>query len=171
VLELKRILEEPGTEDVGFCFTKNQVLFSLAPRIKLISRLMEGTYPNYRQVIPTGSDKIATVRREDLEGALKRVSILSKDRANLVKIAIEEGGMVLSANNPEMGEAQEEINAKYRGQGLSVGFNARYFLEALGAAEGDEVLLELQDSLSPCLLKEKEQGDIKYFSVVMPMRL
>jgi len=99
------------------------------------------------------------------------VSILSKDRANLVKIAIEEGGMVLSANNPEMGEAQEEINAKYRGQGLSVGFNARYFLEALGAAEGDEVLLELQDSLSPCLLKEKEQGDIKYFSVVMPMRL
>lgn len=178
ILELRRILEEPGIEEIGFGYTKNQVIFSISsdregvtPRIRLISRLMEGTYPNYNQVIPAGSDKIATVRREDLEGALKRVSILSKDRANLVKVTIEENSMVLFSSNPEMGEAREEIGAKYRGQGISVGFNARYFLEALGAAEGDEVLLEFKDPVSPCLLKEKEQSDIRYLCVVMPMRL
>jgi len=167
LLEIKRLIEEDEQEpEVGFA--KNQLLFRQG-KLLLFSRLMEGTYPNYQQVIPKDNDKHVRVGKRPLEGALRRVSLLSREKTNAVKLQIETGKICLSSNNPEMGEAREDLPIPYRGDGLSAGFNARYLLDILGAMSGEEAQLEFKDALSPCLVREPQDKD--YLCVVMPMRV
>lgn len=168
ILEIKKALDE--AEDEGapeLAIGKNQLVFRRGAFI-LTSRLMEGNYPNYRQVIPSGNDKKVAVNRAAVEGALRRVSLLAREKTNAVKFQLEEGKMVLSSNNPEMGEANEEVTASFAGEGFSTGFNARYLLDALSVLEGEEATLEFKDALSPCLIKEEGKG---FLAVVMPMRV
>ncbi|MGH7273741.1 MAG: DNA polymerase III subunit beta, partial [Nitrospiria bacterium] len=167
LLEIKRLMEEDEQEpEVGF--TKNQLLFRQG-KLLLLSRLMEGTYPNYQQVIPKDNDKHVRVGKRPLEGALRRVSLLSREKTNAVKLQIETGRICLSSNNPEMGEAREDLQVPYKGDGLSAGFNARYLLDVLGSMSGEEAQFEFKDALSPCLVREPQDKD--YLCVVMPMRV
>jgi DNA polymerase III subunit beta len=167
LLEIKKLGEEEEEEpEMGF--TKNQLLFRQG-RLLLLSRLMEGTYPNYQQVIPKDNEKHIRVEKKPIEGALRRVSLLSREKTNAVKMQIEAGTICLSSNNPEIGEAREDLPIAYKGDGLSTGFNARYLLDVLGATRGDEVQFEFKDALSPCLIREPEDKD--YLCVVMPMRV
>ena len=168
ILEIKKALDEG--EDGGapeLAIGKNQLVFRRGAFI-LTSRLMEGNYPNYRQVIPTGNDKRVSVNRAALEGGLRRVSLLAREKTNAVKFQLDNGRMLLSSNNPEMGEASEEVAASFAGEGFSTGFNARYLLDALSVLEGEEATLEFKDALSPCLIKEEGKG---FLAVVMPMRV
>jgi DNA polymerase-3 subunit beta len=134
----------------------------------LVARLMEGNYPNYQQVIPKDNNRKASVKKMAFQGALRRVSILSREKTNAVRLTVGKGRMLLSSNNPEMGEAHEEMEARCPGEEITTGFNARYLLDVLEAHEGDEVVLEFKDPLSPCLIREDEK---KYLCVVMPMRV
>jgi len=132
----------------------------------LTSRLMEGNYPNYQQVIPVGNDKKVTVHRESLEGGLRRVALLAREKTNAIKFQLEKDQILLSSSNPDIGEANEEIETSFKGEGFATGFNARYLLDVLSAVEGSEATLEFKDALSPCLIQEEG-----FLSVIMPMRV
>jgi len=169
MLELRRLLEEDASEE-GFQlgFSKNHALFK-RDGLVMVSKLIDGNYPNYQQVIPTKNTKRVTVPRELFTHAVKRVSILAKDKTNAVKLQLDKNSLVLSTNNPEVGEANEELSVNYTGDSLTIGFNSRYLLDALSAMDRPVISLELNDSLSPCLITE--EGNDAYRCVVMPMRV
>ncbi len=132
-------------------------------------RLVEGTYPDYRQVLPDATPKQIQTGRDELLQSLRRVSILSSERVRGVRVALSPGSVTISANNPDMGEASEDLEAGYEGDELEVGFNARYVIEVLTVLpEGSNVTLGFNDQLSPCLVSGEDGG---YRYVVMPMRI
>ncbi|HLG22398.1 MAG TPA: DNA polymerase III subunit beta, partial [Candidatus Manganitrophaceae bacterium] len=173
ILEIKKALEEGGRdgekaeerERPELSISKNQIFFRKGALI-LTSRLMEGNYPNYQQVIPVGNDKKVTVHRESLEGGLRRVALLAREKTNAIKFQLEKDQILLSSSNPDIGEANEEIETSFKGEGFATGFNARYLLDVLSAVEGSEATLEFKDALSPCLIQEEG-----FLSVIMPMRV
>ena len=166
-LEIKKLLDETEEEpELGI--SRNQLIFRRG-QVLLYARLMEGNYPNYRQVIPKDNEKKIAVNRLLLEGALRRVSLMAKEKTSAVRMSLEPGAMVLASSNPEMGEAKEAIPIDYSGEVLVTGFNAKYLLDALAAIEGKEALLEFKESVSPCIIRQ--EGDKNYLCVVMPMRV
>jgi len=165
--EIRRLLEEEEGEPL-LGFTKNLVTFQKSG-LFLTSRVMEGTYPNYQQVIPKESAKKASIERIALESALRRVAVLSKDKTNAVKVILQNGSITLHTSSPDVGEATEDLPAQYRGESLTTGFNARYLLDALAVMDGDSVNLEISSPLSPCVLKS--DGDPGFLCVVMPMKI
>jgi DNA polymerase-3 subunit beta len=169
MLELRRLLEEdaPKTE-LRLGFSKNHALFK-RDGLVMVSKLIDGNYPNYQQVIPSKSTKKVTVSKDIIAHAVKRVSILSKEKTNAVKLQLENDRLVLSTNNPEVGEANEEIGISYQGEEIAIGFNSRYLMDVLSAMDRESITLELSDPLSPCLVTE--EGDDLYKCVVMPMRV
>lgn len=166
--EMRRLLEEGGEGEPLIGFTKNLMIFRKSGLL-LTSRLMEGNYPNYQQVIPKEGGKKITVNRSELESALRRVSVLSKDKANAVKVSFTAGRMTLFSSNPDFGEATEEIAARYEGEALSTGFNARYLLDVFSVMDGDSLSLQMETALSPCLIQEAESPGFK--CVVMPIKI
>jgi DNA polymerase-3 subunit beta len=164
--ELRKFLD--GEEQVTIAIGKNHILFKISD-IQFLARLIEGTYPNYSQVMPAGNDKKLLLVREDFIKALRRVSVMSRERSNAVKLEIGPSHIKLTSSNPDIGEARDEVEVQYDGEELEAGFNARYLLDVLQAMSTEKVLFELQDQLSPTLLKE--EGDELYRCVVMPMRI
>jgi DNA polymerase-3 subunit beta len=169
MLELRRLLEEDESQE-GFQigFSKNHALFKRGDLV-MVSKLIDGNYPNYQQVLPTQNTKLVTVSKDMITHAVKRVSILSKEKNNAVKLQLEKNQLTLSTNNPEVGEANEELAIDYKGDSLAIGFNSRYLMDVLTAMDGENITLELNDALSPCLIKEA--GNESYKCVVMPMRV
>ena len=166
-LEIKKLLDETEEEpELGI--SRNQLIFRRG-QVLLFARLMEGNYPNYKQVIPKDNEKKIAVNRLLLEGALRRVSLMAKEKTSAVRMSLEPGAMVLASSNPEMGEAKEAVPMDYSGEVLVTGFNAKYLLDALAAIEGKEALLEFKESVSPCIIRQ--EGDKNYLCVVMPMRV
>ncbi len=165
--EIRRLLEEDGDEPM-IGFTKNMLIFRKSGLV-MTSRLMEGNYPNYQQVIPKAGDKKITVNRDDLEGALRRVSVLSQNKTYAVKLTFSEKAITLFSSHPDMGEAKEEIPAGFNGEEFSAGFNARYLLDVLGVMESETIMLNMEAPLSPCLIRE--QDNALFQSVVMPVKV
>jgi DNA polymerase III subunit beta len=169
MLELRRILEEDTPKaELRLGFSKNHALFK-RDGLVMVSKLIDGNYPNYQQVVPAKSTKKVTVSKDVFTHAVKRVSILSKEKTNAVKLQLEKDRLILSTNNPEVGEASEELAVDYKGEGVAIGFNSRYLMDVLSAMDRPMIALELNDSLSPCLITE--EGDEHYKCVVMPMRV
>ena len=171
VSELRRFLhisDGDSEKKIKIHIGDKHLLFSVEP-IEFLTRLIEGSYPNYENVIPKKNEKSMALGRESFSKVLRRVSIMSKDRASAVKFDLEEGKLVVSSSSPDIGEAQEAIDVDYKGEPLSLGFNARYVLDVLGAMTSDTVRFELQDPLSPVLVRE--DGNEHYNSIIMPMRI
>ncbi|MFA5072832.1 MAG: DNA polymerase III subunit beta [Nitrospirota bacterium] len=170
MMELRRLLEEDAASkaELRIGFGKNHALFKLDGLV-MVSKLIDGNYPNYHQVIPAKTTKKVTVSKEEFAHAVKRVSILSKEKMNAVKLQLERNQFVLSTNNPEVGEANEELSVEYQGEPITIGFNSRYLMDVLSAMERSTIALEFSDALSPCLISE--EGDELYKCVVMPMRV
>jgi DNA polymerase-3 subunit beta len=147
---------------------KNNILFKIGD-IEFLARLIEGTYPDYTQVIPAKNEKKLKADRAAFIKALRRVSIMSRERSNAVKLELDSGKMTLSSSNPDIGEAKDALPVDYQGEAMAVGFNARYLIDVLQAMGGERVQFELQDPLSPSLLKE--EGNEAYRCVAMPMRI
>ncbi|ALA56446.1 DNA polymerase III subunit beta [Nitrospira moscoviensis] len=166
--EMRRLLEEGGDGEPLIGFTKNLMIFRKSGLL-LTSRLMEGNYPNYQQVIPKEGGRKISVNRTELESALRRVSVLSKDKANAVKVSFGSGKMTLFSSNPDFGEATEELTARYEGEALSTGFNARYLLDVFSVMDGETISLQMDTPLSPCLIQEPESPGFK--CVVMPIKI
>ncbi len=168
VSELRKFLNGE-TEKIKILVGKNHLLFSVEGDVQFLTRLIEGTYPNYENVIPQANEKRVSITRETFTKALRRVSVMSRERAHAVRFDFGDGNLVISSSNPDLGEAREELVIDFKGDKLTVGFNARYLLDTLGAMTAERVVLELQDPLSPVLLKE--EGSEDYRCVVMPMRI
>ncbi len=167
VLELRRILDEDD-QDLAISASKNHIFFRQGGNL-LLSRLIDGTYPNYQQVVPKDPGQEVTLNREALLGALRRVSVLARDKTNAIRFRFAPGRLLLTAENPDLGEAEEEILADYQGEEMAVGFNASYLLDVLGAMDREVISLGLHDPLSPCLIRQAE--DREYLCVIMPMRV
>ncbi|GBE00554.1 DNA polymerase III subunit beta [bacterium BMS3Abin07] len=165
--ELRKFLSGSDS-DISVFLGKNHIQFDIG-EVKFLTRLIEGTYPNYDQVIPKSNEKKLTINKEAFVKALRRTSIMSREKSNAVKFDIAENLITVTASNPDLGEAKDQIVTNYSGDELSLGFNARYLLDALSAIDSDEVVFELQDSLSPTLLKGVSADN--YICVVMPMRI
>jgi len=143
-------------------------MFSIG-NIQFLTRLIEGTYPNYEQVIPSGNEKKVVFHKDAFVKTLRRVSIMSKERSNAVRLDLSENLVVITSSNPDMGEAQDEFAVDYKGEELSMGFNARYLIDIMAAMSSDNIVLEMQAPLSPVLVKdEKDEG---YRCVIMPIRI
>ncbi len=135
----------------------------------LMIRLIEGKYPNYRQLIPQNLNEHVQVRRDDLLACLRRVSLLSNQKSKGVTLHFSKGKLEITSNNPELGDAKEEIDVDYKGDGLRIGFNAKYIMDVLASIDEDEISLDLKDQLSPGVMRPKENKD--YTCVIMPMRI
>ncbi len=169
--ELKRLLDEGTGDEEGklrAAFRENSGLFLVGETL-LVMRLIEGAFPDYRQVIPRETGGAARIDREALVRALRRVSIVSAEKSRAVKLALAPGLLEVSTTNPDLGEAKEELEIEYAGGKLAVGFNARYLLDFLGALDAETVILDIQDETSPGLFRGV--GEEGLLGVVMPMRI
>jgi DNA polymerase-3 subunit beta len=169
VNELNRLLQDKG--EVEIRFSENQAAFQLKDdkgfAVLVITKLIEGNYPNYRQVIPGESKERISLVREEFLHALRRAEIMTSEKANSVKLAFGKNNLAITANSPDVGEARESIAINYKGKEMAIAFNPKYLIDALNALTNDEVFLDLIDELSPGVLKIN--GPFLY--VVMPMRL
>jgi len=167
--ELKKLLENADDGVVSVGFQENMGLVT-KDRVELFMRLIDGDFPDYTKVIPKTNPHLAQIEHGELLRALRRVSILSSERYKGIKMDFSEGRIAISANNPDLGEAVEEIEAEYKGKPLSIGFNARYFMDVLAVLDGEgDVDVELKDELSPSVIRKS--GSAGYLYVLMPMRL
>jgi DNA polymerase-3 subunit beta len=169
VNELNRLLQEKG--EVEIRYTDNQASFTLKDEkngsVLIVSKLIEGNYPNYRQVIPSEVKERISLVREEFLHALRRAEIMTSDKSNSVKLTFGKNNLAITANSPEVGEARESIAINYKGKEMAIAFNPKYMIDPLNALANDEVFIELIDELSPGVLKIN--GPFLY--VVMPMRL
>ncbi len=167
VQELQRLLEDPDAEirveasDAKIRFTVGAVV--------LTSKLIDGTFPDYMRVIPSGNDKILRVDRETFARAVDLVSTVSSERGRAVKLSLDADKVVLTVNNPDSGSATEEIGADYAADGIDIGFNARYLLDITSQLETENARFELADPGSPTLIRNEQDESLLY--VLMPMRV
>ena len=169
VNELNRLLQEKG--DVEIKFGENQAAFKLKDdkgfSVLVLTKLIEGNYPNYRQVIPAETKERVPLVRDEFLHALRRAEIMTSEKANSVKLSFSKNNLAITANSPEVGEARESLAVNYKGKEIAIAFNPKFLIEPLNALAEDEVFFELTDELSPGVLKIN--GPFLY--VVMPMRL
>jgi DNA polymerase-3 subunit beta len=169
VNELNRLLQDKG--ELELRYAENQASFNLKDEkgssILIVTKLIEGNYPNYRQVIPAETKERVSLVREEFLHALRRAEIMTSEKANSVKLSFGKNKLEITANSPEVGEAKESLAVNYKGVEMAIAFNPKYMIDPLNALSNDEVFLELIDELSPGVLKIN--GPFLY--VVMPMRL
>jgi DNA polymerase III subunit beta len=170
--ELRRVIDSEsagsGSSQVELGFQENQAAIRIG-NTTLGMRLVDGQFPDYRQVIPKLADKSVKVTRADLVDSLKRVSVLAQDKASAVKLQLSKEQLIIHCTNPETGEITDDVAVDYHGPALEVAFNARYLLEALTSLTDQNIVLKLTDNLSPGLLLGVDET--RHLCVVMPMRL
>jgi DNA polymerase-3 subunit beta len=164
VTELGRLLGDEG--DVRLSVGENQVSFQINDTL-LASKLIEGNYPNYRQVIPGEAKERVTLERELFLNAVHRVSLLSSEKSNSVKLVFSKNNIEIAANTPDVGEARESLAVAYKGREFSIAFNPEFLQAPLRALSNDEVYLDMIDEMSPGVIKIQSP----FLYVLMPMRI
>ena len=169
LVEARKLLDETDEAEITMIVSPKDVRLVMRS-VSFFMRLIEGEFPDYRQVIPSSTGTPARANRNELLAALRRISLLASERSRGVKLHLERGRLELSASNPDQGEASEDLEVAYTGEPLTIGFNARYLIDVLGVhAEGDVVELAFTDEVGPGVLRGSQ--DPEYTYVVMPMRL
>ena len=164
VSELLRLLDNEG--DLKVYAQKNQAVFELGTTM-LSSKLIDGVYPNYRQVIPSGCDERVVIEREALLSALRRVSVVTTDKSNAMRLTFSANQLTITINTPDVGEGRDTVSVKYAGKEISIIFNPEYVMDPLKNIDSDEVFFELNDGHSPALLK----CNAPFLYVLMPLRI
>jgi DNA polymerase III subunit beta len=164
VTELQRLLTDDG--DAKVSMGNGQIAFDLNKTL-LVSKLIEGNYPNYRQVIPAEAKERVKLERETFLNSLRRVSLLASDKSNSIKLNFSKNNIDITANTPEVGEAKESLPVQYKGRDFSIAFNPEFLMAPLRALTEDEVFLDLIDEMSPGVLKIQTP----FLYVLMPMRI
>ena len=165
--ELRKLLDdEEGEVSVSLSETRAEFAFG---QVRLTSKLIDGSFPDYTRVIPKGNDKILSVDTGLFSAAVDRVSTISSEKSRAVKLSLSTNLLTLSASTPEASSAVEEIEVSYNGEDLDIGFNARYLLEIAQQVEGDVMQLALSDPGSPSLISTSD--DDQNLFVLMPMRV
>ena len=167
VSEIQKLVDDPDVA-VTTELSDTKIRFTIGSVI-LTSKLIDGTFPDYQRVIPTGNDKKLVIDRQTFAQAVDRVSTISSERGRAVKLAIGDGQVTLTVNNPDSGSATEELAADYDADPIEIGFNARYLLDIAGQLNGSEARFMLADSGSPTLIHDTADENALY--VLMPMRV
>jgi len=162
--ELIKTLGEEGT--LRICVSPTQIAFDFN-KILIISKLIEGTYPNFQQVIPAQCEERISIDRETMLIAVRRVSLLTDDQTSSVKLTFGQNKIELVSNSPEIGEARETVPVKYDGKEIAIAFNPGFLLAPLRNLDSDEIFFELSDELSPGVIKTS----IPFLYVLMPIRV
>jgi len=171
ILDLIPRLMSDGTTEIGIIFGENNIIFNLGDII-LSSRLIEGPYPNFEQVIPSENDKKMTVAIHDLASAVRRVSILSNSLTHQVKFSVKDNTLTLSTANSDMGgEGEETLECDYVGEQIELGYNATYITDVLSRIDGDEVVFELSSPHAAALVYSPQVPKEDFLCLVMPLRL
>jgi DNA polymerase-3 subunit beta len=165
--EVQRLMEDTEAE-VAVELSPGKIRFTVGEAI-LTSKLIDGTFPDYGRVIPTGNDKELIVDKKEFEAAVDRVSTVSSERGRAVKLSITGGRLLLSVTNPDSGSANEEIEVEYDSDPIDIGFNSRYLLDIAAQIESEAAVLKLADPGSPTLIHDKDARGALY--VLMPMRV
>jgi len=169
--EVQRLAAESGDDAVvEFAQDESHLFFQFGGRL-LTCRKLTGQFPNYEAVLPRDVNKTVTIERNELQDALRRVSQLADQRSHAVKFVLAKEGLEISASSPEYGEAKEAIEKDYRGEPISIGFNAQYLLDFLAAAPDGPISFELKDEQSAGQLRPLADESSRYRYVVMPMRI
>jgi DNA polymerase-3 subunit beta len=167
IAELRKLLEEIDGS-VGVSLSPTKIRFDLGQAL-LTSKLIDGTFPDYTRVIPTGNDKILRIDPRSFEEGVDRVSTIATEKTRAVKMALDRDKITLSVTSPENGTAAEEVPGEYTSLGFEIGFNSRYLLDILGQLDGDTIEVHLADAAAPTLIRENDKSPALY--VLMPMRV
>jgi DNA polymerase III subunit beta len=167
VSEIQKLIEE-GDASATIELSDSKLRLTQGP-VVMTSKLIDGTFPDYQRVIPTGNDRRLLIDRDSFQRAVDRVSTISTERGRAVKLALAEGSVVLNVNNPGSGSATEELAADYGSDPMEIGFNAKYLLDIAGQVTGENITFQLADAASPTLIQDSGDGGVLY--VLMPMRV
>jgi DNA polymerase-3 subunit beta len=167
VVEIRKLIEDTEGE-IAVSLSETKLCFASGDTI-LTTKLIDGTFPDYERVIPSGNDKIMQVNCNDLAEVVDRVATISTEKSRSVKLQMSEGVLVLSASSPENGTAREEIEVQYSSESMEIGFNSRYLLDIANQIEGPTIEFSLADSGSPTIVRDQEDDTALY--VLMPMRV
>jgi DNA polymerase-3 subunit beta len=165
--ELQKLVDDPDMK-VVVELSDTKIRLTLGS-VVLTSKLIDGTFPDYQRVIPTGNDKALVIDRESFARAVDRVSTISSERGRAVKLSIADGQVTLTVNNPDSGSATEEVAADYSADPIDIGFNARYLLDVAAQLSSGNAKFMLADAGSPTLISDNEDQNTLY--VLMPMRV
>ncbi|MGZ3197508.1 MAG: DNA polymerase III subunit beta [Croceibacterium sp.] len=171
VAELRKLLEESLDGNVEIDLSASKIRFTLGGEggMVLTSKLIDGTFPDYSRVIPTGNDKLLKLDPKSFYEGVDRVATIATERTRAVKMALDADKVTLSVTSPDNGTAAEEVPADYRSEPFEIGFNANYLKDILGQIDGDTVELHLADAGAPTLIRQDEKSAALY--VLMPMRV
>ena len=164
--ELIRILEKQGEGNLGIYLKGNQAIFEF-DSVVMYCKLVDGVYPNFRQVILSQCDHRITISREELLGALGRVSEVTTEKSNAMRLTFEDNKLSIVASSPDVGAAEDELAVKYNGPKITAIFNPEFMSDPLRHLTSDEIYMELNDAMSPGLIK----SDIPFLYVLMPLRI
>lgn len=167
VSELQKLLDVPDVA-VATELSDTKIRFTIGS-VVLTSKLIDGTFPDYQRVIPTGNDKTLIIDRSTFAAAVDRVSTISSERGRAVKLSISDGQVTLTVNNPDSGSATEELAADYSSDPIEIGFNARYLLDVSAQLSSGDARFMLADAGSPTLIQDTTDENTLY--VLMPMRV
>jgi DNA polymerase-3 subunit beta len=167
--ELGRIAQAAGADRIAVAARENQVVFQVDD-VVLSSRLVEGRFPNYQQLLPESYEHELRVDRGELLEVVRRISLLAQKNAPL-RLRFSEGALDVSAQTPDVGEASESLPVPFKGEPLEIGFNPEFFRDGLESAESDELELKLISPLRPGLIQSGDDGEGSFIYLVMPIRL
>ncbi|WP_420960402.1 DNA polymerase III subunit beta [Brucella sp. IR073] len=167
VAELQKLMDDPELT-VTVELSEAKIRFTIGS-VVLTSKLIDGTFPDYQRVIPLGNDKKLTIDRQSFAAAVDRVSTISSERGRAVKLAINDGQLTLTVNNPDSGSATDELPADYDADAIEIGFNSKYLLDITSQLSGSDAIFLLADAGSPTLVRDTGDEDALY--VLMPMRV
>jgi len=175
VLELKRLCDEASEDgsaagEIRISQSGPNAFFQLAG-FQFSVKLVDAQFPPYQQVIPEHSEQKVRAPRLALADALRAVSVAASDRTGGIKLTLGSGKMRFESESPDSGEGFDEVNVDYAGPELTVGFNARYFLDVLGAVDAEEIELAVSGELDPAVIRPAVESGSSYLSVIMPMRI
>ena len=165
LLKMSSFIEE---DSIKICKGKSTIIFK-SEKITVISRLLEGQFPRYNQLIPTESPKKAIVNVSQLISALERVSVMVDDKASIVKMLFNDNELTLSANTPDAGKSEDTIDIEYNGDELLIAFNYKFVRDALRIIESENVIIGLNLPLSATVLKP--QSDDDFICLIMPVQI
>ncbi|MDA0341329.1 MAG: DNA polymerase III subunit beta [Proteobacteria bacterium] len=165
--EIHKLIEDTEGE-VSIALSDSKLCFAFGDTV-LTTKLIDGTFPDYERVIPSGNDKTLQVNCKIFANAVDRVATISTEKSRSVKLQMDEGTLVLSASSPESGTAREELEVSYSAGPMEIGFNSRYLLDIANQIEGEGVIFSLADAASPTIVRDQDDDSSLY--VLMPMRV
>ena len=167
ILELIKLLDD-SKDNVTIDIAKNQATFTFN-NINLITKVIDGKFPDYSRVIPVGHEHYFEIKRLELLSSMQRASILSNEKYRGIRMLVDKGQLKLLSNNSEQEQAEEEIEISYNGPAIDIGFNVTYLIDVLTNIQSEKLSFAFKDSSSSCLITIPKNNDYKY--VVMPMRI